>query len=83
MGRRKQRVRWTSVEEGFFEGQGSEDVAMVVEEIQPRSEADLDLDNVSRCPLLYLHKSPSRPKSLIPDLRAKFYTTTSPNFIGK
>lgn len=47
MGRRKQKVRWTSVEEGFFEGQLNEDgeaTGMVVDEPQ----ADVDFDDNSR-----------------------------------
>jgi hypothetical protein len=44
MGRRKQKVRWTSVEEGFFEGQVNDDDtgAMVVD---AAPQADVEYDN--------------------------------------
>ena len=47
MGRRKQKVRWTSVEEAFFESQGADDsdvngggIAMVVD--APQTDVDFD-----------------------------------------
>ena len=49
MGRRKQKVRWTSVEEAFFESQGADDsdvigggIAMVVD--APQTDVDFDSD---------------------------------------
>jgi len=48
MGRRKQKVRWASVEEAFFEGQVTDDndvsvVTMVVD--APQTDVDFDSDD--------------------------------------